>query len=240
MKSTEYLTTPPAQERLVELFADRAAWVDRDPQQAKEGNAAESTVLMLLRSVDLGDLVHGARLFAAALSDDEVDAWRRSWTKTRFLFGNPANLTGRTPARVIARGASAAWLGPFSSARLPGLSRLLKPVTGVLPQLPANMEFPPADTRLHDSSKAGLPYRELHVAVRSLTLAEYLVHLHHTLTESVLRGRLRADEPIRLIHRLDLDSELVSGATGYARVHYARGASTTLRLFTWLSPDKGR
>ncbi|GHJ17467.1 MULTISPECIES: DUF6182 family protein [unclassified Micromonospora] len=226
----------PSESRLAELLAARAAWVGAEPHRAADDTGG-CTVLVLLRSVDLDDLVRGARCFAAGLSDGEADAWRRSWTRTRFLFGNSANLTARNPARVVAPTGSAAWLGPFPAGRLPGLSRLLKPVTGVLPALPAELDLPPVAGPA--SAHPGAP-RELHVAVRALTLAEYLVHLHHTLAESVLRGSLRADEPLRLIHRTDLDARLVRTEPGYARVHHARGDSPALRLFTWLSPEPRR
>jgi hypothetical protein len=212
---------PPSQDRLARLHDERAAWVGSDTERA------DTAVLVLLRAFDLADLVYGARVFAAGLPPDEAGAWRRSWSMTRFLFGNPANLTERTPARVIAPGGSAVWLGPFPAARPPGLSRLLKPVGGVLPVPPAEIEFPGRD---------GAAYRELRLAVRDLTLAEYLVHLHHTLTESVLLGRLRPDEPLRLVHCLDLDARTAQGTPGYARVHHAHGDPSSLRLYAWLSP----
>lgn len=211
----------PSQQRLAWLSAERAAWVGSGPPR---GTAAEATALVLLGRLDLPGLVLGAQAFAASLAADEAAAWRRSWTKTRFLFGNPANLTRRTPARIVADSGAAAWLGPFPDGRLPGLSRLLKPVTGVLPALPGEMEI---------GSTTG-EVRDLHIAVRDLTLAEYLVHLHHTLAESVLLGLLRPGGPLRLVHRPDIG--VMPGGEGYARVHYARGDPATLRLYAWLSP----
>jgi Family of unknown function (DUF6182) len=195
--------------------------------------SAETTALVLMRSLDLADLVDGARSFAAALTGEEAEAWRRSWTQTRFVFGNPANLPPHTPARVVGDHGTTAWLGPFRTGRPPGLSRLFKPVTGVAPKLPAEIEFP-------GDATPGPRYREIRLALRNLTLAEYLVHLHHTLSESVLLGRLRPRQPIRLVHRLDLDAGMANGEHGYARVHYAPGDSSELRLYAWLSPDEHR
>lgn len=246
MSPATYPADSPAQERLTELFDARSARVGRRPPDPGQDPAAleaareaarESTALVLLRSVDLADLVHGTVDFAAGLDRDEADAWQWSWTRTRFLFGNPANLTGRTPARVVAPHGSTAWLGPFPAGRLPGVSRLLKPVTGSLPDLPAVVDLPAAGTARDAAPTTPGPGRprELRCAVRDLTFSEYLVHLHHTLAESVLLGRLRPGEPLRLIHLPDIDPATVREEPGYARVHYAPGDPTRLRLYTCLS-----
>lgn len=208
-----------SQARLAELLTERLRAVTAQP-----AGAPDSTVLVLLRSVRLADLVHGARQFAAALEPADAAAWLRSWTRTRFLFGNPANLTAQNPPRTVAPEASAAWLGPFPDSHRPGLSRLLKPVTGELPKLPSDLDLPGAG-----------PRRVLQVAVAGLSLADYLIHLHHTLAEAVLLGRLRPDEPLRLSHRpaLALDSDCDPPA--YARVLPEPGDTGRLRLHTWLS-----
>ncbi|MER6561630.1 DUF6182 family protein [Streptomyces sp. NPDC001027] len=197
------------------------------------GDPPETTVLVVLRAVDLPGLVRGALDFTAGLTGDEADAWRRSWTTTRFLFGNPANLTERAPARVISPGGSTAWLGPFLATRLPGPSRLLKPVAGVLPDLPDTVEVPGV-------GPTGDTCRELHIAVRDLSFAQYLVHLHHALAESVLMGRLAPGEPLRLIHRPDLDARAVDRDVDYARVHQERSDPDRLRLYVSLSSDQRR
>jgi hypothetical protein len=229
MSRPEPALRPPTQQRLAELFAERAARVRRPPEPSRPGEP-ETTVLVLLNSLDPPELVDGARRFAAGLSPEEAAAWQTSWTKTRFLFGNPANLTDRTPPRVVARDGSAAWLGPYLDGRLPGPSRLLRPVTGRLPE--ALVLGPP-------DRPGATGARELLVAVRDLTLSQYLVHLHHTVAEAVLLGRLTPEEPLRLVHRPDLDTGTAQAEPGYARVHYAAEDRTDLRLYTWLSRGPG-
>lgn len=212
---------PVAQERLAELLADRVEWVTGS-RTLPETRTADTAVLVLLRSLDLADLVHGALEFAAALDPAEAAAWRQAWTRTRFLFGNPANLPRGTRARVVAPGGTAAWLGPFPDTRLPGLARLLKPVTGELPALAGDVLLP-----------GDGPRRVVSVAVEGLTLVDYLVHLHHTLAEAVLLGRLAPGDPLRIRHRPVIGAEPAQPA--YARVLSEPGDPGRLRLYTWLS-----
>jgi hypothetical protein len=215
--------------RLAALAAGRAQWVAAAPRPEADSDPAGTTALVLLRAVHVADVVDGAREFAAALDAPEAAAWCQSWTRTRFLFGNPANLTPLNKARVIAPGATAAWLGPFPASRRPGLSRLLKPVTGRLPDLPPEIDMPGRG-----------PQRVLRIAVAGLTLVDYLVHLHHTLAEAVLLGRLRRDEPVRLCHRPALELGPAWNPPAYARVLPDPGTGR-LRLHTWLSrPDSGQ
>ncbi|MEU9478089.1 DUF6182 family protein [Streptomyces sp. NPDC048191] len=214
--------TRGAQDRLTSLFDERARLV------AESGKDADPvTTLVVLRSLDVHDLVHGVRAFAADLSAAEGRAWMGSWTRTRFLFGNPVNLTGRARARTVAPAGSAAWLGPCPAQHPPGVSRLLKPLTGSLPPLPAVLDIP---------GRAAGPPRELQLATGGLTLVGYLVHLHHTLAEAALLGRLGPGEPLRITHRLELDAHRAPGGPGYARVHHAADDSPALRLYASLAP----
>jgi hypothetical protein len=217
---------PPEQARLAGILAERVEWATGGPPAGPEPEpgTAGTTALVLLRSLQLADFVHGAREFAAALAPGDAAAWRRSWTRTRFLFGNPANLTAANRARLVAPGATAGWLGPFPHTRLPGLSRLLKPAGGRLPELPRDVDLPGTG-----------PRRVLQIAVAGLTLADYLVHLHHTLAEAVLLGRLRPDEPLRLSHRPAVVAGPASAPPAYARVLPEPGGTGRLRPHTWLS-----
>jgi hypothetical protein len=225
---------PVAPHRLAELLADRARWVGRTPQDADRDDPAAVTALVVLRAVDLTDLVTGARSFAAGLTAGEADAWRSSWTRTRFLFGNPVNLTERSPARVVAPGGSAAWLGPVAAARPSGPGRLLKPVTGVLPPAPDRLDLPAVTGPGAELPVRERPVRELYVAVDRLPLPDYLVHLHHSVAEAVLMGRLAGTEALRLVHVPEIGAAIARGVPSYARVQHDR-ATGRLRLFTWLT-----
>lgn len=213
-------------DRLAALFAQRAAWVGREPVRPAELTEEDRVALVVLCRFDLPDIVAGARAFAAGLDEQERADWRGSWTATRFLFGNPANLTGRAPVRVVAPGGSCAWLELCPPGRVPGRARLLKPLTGTLPALPPTVSI----------GGHGTP-RALHLATRGLSLVDYLVHLHHTLAEAVLGGRLGPGDALRLHHRPDIEPSVTTGEPAYARVHHPDGDTARLRLFTWLAPD---
>lgn len=214
---------------LAELLAERVEWVTGGPPDEPDPSTADTKVLVLLRSLEPADFVHGTRKFAATLAPDTAAAWRRSWTRTRFLFGNPANITAGNQAWTVAPGGTVGWLGPFRHSRLPGQSRLLKPVSGRLPTVPRDIDLPGSG-----------PRRVLWIAVAGLTLVDYLVHLHHTLAEAVLLGRLRPDEPLRLSHRPTVEADSTWGSPAYARVLPEPGDTGRLRLHTWLSAISAR
>ena len=208
--------------RLAELLADRVEWVTGTRDTEADFSAADTTVFVVLRTLDPADFARGACAFAATLNLDEADGWRRSWTRTRFLFGNPANLPA---SRVIAPGHTTAWLGPSPDAHPPGVARLLKPVGGSLPALPGEVDVPDPRARRSRARRR----RVLRIGVDGLSLVDYLVHLHHTLAEAVLLGRLDPDEPLRLRHEPVVTPE---STCAYARV---LPDGTRLRPHTWLS-----
>jgi hypothetical protein len=220
------MTPPPravvAQDRLAALFNERARLVAEST-----ADTTPLTVLVVLRALDVRDFVQGARAFASSLAEEEGRIWLRSWTRTRFLFGNPENLTDRAPARIVGPAGTAAWLRPYPSDHLPGVSRLLKPLTGSLPPLEDTLDLP---------GLADGPPRELQVATREVSLVKYLVHLHHTVAEAVLLGRLTAAEPLRITHRPELDPMSTDAGPSYARVHYTADDTPELRLYTSLVP----
>lgn len=206
-------------------MAGTAGTADLEGMAGPDGavGPGQVTVMVVMRRLDLGDLVHGALEFTGGLSPEEADIWYRNWTRTRFLLGNPHNLLGSPAVRTVGPGGHLAWLGPVDIARPPGLSRLLKPVTGRLPELPPSVHLL--------GERRGAPC-EIRIACRGLTTAGYLIHLHHTLAEAVLLGKIAPRTPVRLVHVPDLDDESAL-TSAYARVHY--GADGALRLYTFLA-----
>jgi len=218
----------PPRAALARFAEERAAWAGRAPQDARH------TVLVLLKALDPADLVRGARAFAGTLSPQEAEDWRHAWTRTVFRFGNPANLTARTPPRAVSPSGTAAWLGPYEAAHPPGFSRLLKPVSGRLPTLDGRLRVDGSGA----PPSAGLTLR---IATAGLSLADYLVHLHHTVAEAVLRQILPAGAPLRLVHCPDLDPNEPDVSVRLPNAVYARTTAAENgepKLHTLLTPTE--
>ncbi|HZN18581.1 MAG TPA: DUF6182 family protein [Micromonosporaceae bacterium] len=190
------------------------------------------TVPVAMRAFDPAALLPGAMAFAAGLSTVDADAWFRCYTRTMFLFGDPANLSERHPPAVVCAHGQVAWLGVYDAQRAEHVRRLLRPVSGLLPDDLSQLDTVTGPDRC--------PGWQLHVAVRGLDLARYLVHLHHTVAEAVLTGVLPADATIALRHVEDLDPVRTS-RTGcaYARVHQTAPEQPAPRLFTVLTRVDG-
>src|SRR5689334_22743886 len=55
----------------------------------------EVLATVVVRGLDLADWIRATCAFAMGLPAEAAAAWRRSFTRTVFLAGNPANLLGR-------------------------------------------------------------------------------------------------------------------------------------------------
>ncbi len=191
---------------------------------------ADVTAPVVLRVFDPGALVRGAVRFAAALAPDQADSWFRCYTRAFFLFGNPRNLAARHALAASAGDNSIGWLGLVDRDRLVRLRRLLRPVSGRLPEM--------TERRVTTGPERQQPAAtewDLWIATRGLDAARYLVHLHHTVAEAVLTGRLRGGDAIRLRHVTDISPSAAHPDTcAYARVHVSQHDPRRLRLYALL------
>ncbi|WP_369378861.1 DUF6182 family protein [Streptomyces sp. cg36] len=136
------------------------------------------------------DLVSWARAtceFALGLDPSAAAGWRRSFTRTVFLAGNPDNLRGRFSFAHADADGSAAWTAPGPAADSAALRRLLKLFSGPLP-----LPLGPAVVLTVPAGPGPPPrppvHREVHVAVADCRVQDVLVHLNHLLAEAVLDG----------------------------------------------------
>ncbi|HEU5475258.1 MAG TPA: DUF6182 family protein [Actinophytocola sp.] len=146
----------------------------------------DTAVVAVVRRFDLVSWVRGTVAFAAGLNRRRAQEWRRAFTRTVFLAGNPANLTTRFDFAHVAETGAMAWTAPASAAAHRPLRRLLRTFPGtrdltlggdVVIDLPGE---PPAEPMR----------RVLHLAGSGLTVAGALVHLGHLLVEAVLDGAI--------------------------------------------------
>jgi Family of unknown function (DUF6182) len=215
----------------------KTALADRH-QRARRGlhgtsrEMVDVAVPVVLREFDPQAVADGAVKFAAALTPDQSDSWFRCYTRTVFLFGNPRNLAARHPVHQWAGDNAVGWLGVVGRKELNQLRRLLRPVTGTLPAVSV---IPAGEAAAE--APAGTPWW-LWLAIRDLDLAQYLVHLHHTVTEAVLTGKVRPGDTIGLRHVMDLHpSRLERPDCAYSRVHPSPDDPGRLRLYALLSHE---
>lgn len=167
----------------VASFAD-GRWQPREPP---DGAGA----LVILRRFEPAEYVRGAAAFVAELDADARERWYRAFTRTAFLVGDPRRAAKRFGALLTHRTDDAAWAwSPDERATL-GLRRLLKPLRTAGP------------ATLEQEMRCDLgtgPRKEIRLAAVGLPLEEYLVHLNHTLCESLIAGALQPGDRITLRH----------------------------------------
>jgi hypothetical protein len=174
---------------LADLAGGRSAGTAEEP-------GAVSAVAVV-REVRLASWVPETCAFVLSLGPERSAAWRRSFTRTRYLAGRPDNLRERFAFTHIAADESVAWAGPAPDEQTIGLRRLLRTFLGKRPLTawrPVTVEVP--GTR--SAVAAGGVHRDLYLATAQLTLAGALVQLGHLLAESVIDGTIGAGDRLTL------------------------------------------
>jgi uncharacterized protein DUF6182 len=179
------------------------------------------TVVSVVRRFDLTSWIRGTCAFASGLSPDQVRAWRRSFTRTAFLTGNPDNLLHRFDFAHVSEDRLAAWTVPAEARALATLRRLLKLFDGprALPQRPEHTLVIPAAAGPRPPGRAPMA-RGLYLSTAGVTLAESMVNLNHLLAEAVIDGliapgdRLRVRQVPRLVGITEPPAALRVGVDG--------------------------
>jgi len=201
---TQELLHSHAAQRVIRSRPDLAAVHDlstMDGLTAVEAAVAGdggTAVIAVVRRFELAAWVRGTVAFAARLDRDRAEDWRRSFTKTVFLAGNPANLADRFAFEHVDATGSLAWTAPApTSAHLP-LRQLLRAFAGGR-ELGGG-----ADVVIDLPGPAPGRHRVLHVAGGGLPVAKVMVHLNHLLVEAVSDGVLAPGDrlTVRRVPRL--------------------------------------
>ncbi|QXJ22252.1 hypothetical protein AGRA3207_003226 [Actinomadura graeca] len=180
------------QQTLREVLGGRVA---RARDAWPSGDAGIGAVAVL-RDFTPAGFAGSAVAFAGRLSPRERALWYGSFTRTVFLAGDPRNLAERfRPAHVSEDGAIA-WYGPGPLAEHATLRRLLRPVRGTTDPGWAGA----LHVALSEAQPTSGKVARLRVAVRDMTLPDYLVHVNHTLAEAVLDGLLTAADVLEIEH----------------------------------------
>lgn len=183
----------------------------------------------MFRRFHLASLAESALRFAVELDPDRHGPWLRTFTRTFFLAGNPANLRHRFPFAYVAPDESVAWCGPAPAADFTGLRRMLKvfPSGRLVVQDELQLRVPGDD---HDGSGV----RRLLVATAGLSIASYLVHLNHALVEAVLGNLLQPGDRLLVKHVPEIDDTALESADAI-RVHRDLADPRLLRAYVSLS-----
>ncbi len=202
---------------------------------AARAEATQVIAVAVVRGFDLVPWIRGTCAYAAGLLPEEVAAWRRSFTRTIFLAGNPDNLLDRFAFAHVSEDRSAAWIPPAEETALVPLRRLLKlfDAPGPLPPHPLlTVEIP----ERADRPRVGRPVRHgLYLATAGVTVAGAMVHLNHLLAEAVLDGLLAPGDAltVRQVPRLTGVSEPFEAL----RIAGEEGRPDRLRAFAGLTKE---
>lgn len=226
------LATPAGESDLAALLRARAEAVERPGADAVQAVA-------VLRGFDPAAWVRDAAAFALGLAPDTAAAWRRSFTRTVYLAGNPENLLGRYSFDHLAEDGSVGWCGPAPAATSAGLRRLLKLFlsTAPFPIRPATTITvpPPHGPAARGPAPRAAVHRDLYIAAAGVPVPEALVHLNHLVVEAALDGLIAPGD------RLTLRSvpSLTGAATPFAalRVDVDRTHPHQLRAFAALTEE---
>lgn len=181
-------------------------------------DAGAVQAVAVVRHFDPAAWVRDASAFALGLAPGSAAAWRRSFTRTVYLAGNPENLLGRYSFDHLAEDRSVGWCGPAPAASSAELRRLLKLFlsTAAFPVGPPRTVTVPAPTATRGGSgtprqhparsaapgsgpwpRAGI-HRDLYLAVSGVRVPEALVHLNHLVAEAVLDGLIMPGDRLTL------------------------------------------
>lgn len=198
---------------------------------AQRSLGVEVMAVSVVREFDLVSWIRATCAFAAGLPPSLVPAWRRSFTRTIFLAGNPENLLDRFSFAHVSEDGAAAWTAPAAERSLVPLRRLLKLFSGPY-ELPL---APPLSVEVPGAPSRPPVRRGLYVAVAGVPVAEVMVHLGHLLAEAVLDGLLSPGDAltVRLVPRL-------SGITSpFAALRIGSESGDRLRAFAGLTEEMG-
>jgi len=171
----------------------------RSPLVGDAVAGADIAAFAVLRDFNPKAFAQSSLAFAASLPERWRDRWFGAYTRTIFLAGNPANLLSRFPFHHVTEDRSCAWLGPAPANVAMTLRRLLVPFRSEssVPSGEFSIGLPDGGT----CSATETPrHMQIHVGTAGMTAVDYLVHLNHTLAESMLLGLIARGSAIKIRH----------------------------------------
>ncbi|MFI0817984.1 DUF6182 family protein [Streptomyces sp. NPDC021098] len=173
---------------------------------AAAADPAATTVTVVLRRFEPQVYAESVLRYTLSLPDTLREAWLRAYTRTVFLSGNPANLATRFGFHHISRDGSMAWTAPDEAGERSPLRRLLRLFPAAeLPLLPARLHVPATARAPEGGDSAPVREARLYAVTTRVSLATYLVHVHHVLAEAVIAGLIDEHTDLTIHHVPQLD-----------------------------------
>ncbi|WP_367042197.1 DUF6182 family protein [Streptomyces sp. Je 1-332] len=197
-----------------------------------------ASAVAVLRGFDPRGFARSALDFATWLPPRDRARWQADFTRTVFLAGNPRNLAGRLPPSVVAPDGQVAWYAAGPRVTHRELRLLLRAVQGDLPSVlpgPFTLDVPHAPAGPARRG-GGARRRRMTVATAGLSLPRYLVHVNHTLAESVLTGVLAPGDVLTVHHVEELPEPIAEPC--YVRVHQDPCDPDRLRAFARVEAEE--
>jgi Family of unknown function (DUF6182) len=210
-----------------------AAPIDLSILDAAVMAAPDIAAIAVIRDFDPVAFARASLAFAFLLPEDWRSLWFSAYTRTIFLAGNPANLKGRFPFQYVADDGSSAWLGPASPQLAMSLRRLLVLFRGDPAPRLTNKFTLTAPLAASGEPTAQRPERSVYIGAAGLSASDYLVHLNHTLAESVLTGLIVPGDTVTIRHLPRLHG--CREELAWLRVHRDNKDANRLRAYAGVS-----
>ena len=182
---------------------------------------------VILNDLDLVCYCQNVLKFSLLLPSTIKAAWYRQFTKSVFFFGNPQRLPDHFQHTVTVSCKNMAICGPFYSPNK-GLNMLFKLVS-------TSGSFVPSNVQIQVPSLFAKPThtgrKTLFLDSIGLSLERYLVHLTHSLCESIITKGLLPGDRLNIIHTPNIPETNAI----YTRINFVEDGSSRLKLFSLLT-----
>ena len=136
--------------------------------------------------------------FYAIINSETLALWYKTFTKSVFLIGNPANLTYKYKDSISVYSNDMCITKISNSKVLFGISKMLKSLSTKGIYNPDNISWTISGTTNNETKVHKLYIKS------GQKLERYLVHLTHTIMENFINGNIRTVDEIKIINQKNL------------------------------------
>jgi len=190
--------------------------------------------IVVLSNFEISAYVNNCLIFLSKLTEHALIDWYHQFTTTIFLIGNIGKLASSVTFLHIAEDGSSGWCAPASPLAWRQQTRILKQFKSM--QTLGRHEYSINTSAYCDSASSNGVSSVLQIAVRGLTLNQYLIHLNHAICEIYIMGLLKTTTTLIIKNVEDIVE--VTETPHYVRVHIDSEIPDQLRAYALLSIEK--